>query len=316
MADFGAAAAGVEDAVHNILDSKVASSAFEAIQPQHIETHTPSVPTHTPSIPTHAPSIPTHTPSIPTQSHTSTTHQTTASSVHVPHNPIPTTSSTIPQNDPVCDLLLWKNPIETGKIFGAILLALLVLRNVNFITFFLRLFYTIFFITGSIEFGTQLFLGQGLITKYGIKDCPNTVGFLKPRIDALLKQLPVKQAKMRGLVFAHSPKNTFKAAGITWLLHKFFSYFSVSTVLILSVISAFTLPIIYNNNRTTIDSALNHGVGVAHKHGKVVGGLVRQKADPLIKKMGPISSKFTSKRKNANVPQQSNATATGASTHL
>ena len=144
-----------------------------------------------------------------------------------------------------CDLLLWKNPIETGKYFFGSILTLLILKKVNLITFFLKLFYTIFLTTGTIEFLSKAFLGQGLITKYGIKECPNTVAIIKPYFDEFLKNLPVKQAKFRMLVFAQVPKNTFKAALIAFALHKLFSWFSVRTILVVSVLAMFTIPIVY-----------------------------------------------------------------------
>ncbi|CCH57944.1 hypothetical protein TBLA_0A01450 [Henningerozyma blattae CBS 6284] len=221
----------------------------------------------------------------------------------VPHTTAPQATAPISKphtsDSPVCDLLLWKNPINSGKILGGALVSLLVLKKVNIITFFLRLFYTVFFISGSVEFLTKLFLGQGLVTKYGIKECPNTVGFLKPRIDALLKQLPVKQAKMRGLVFAHSPKNTFKAAGVVWVLHKLFSVLSIWTVLFISVIAAFTLPLIYHIYQVEIDTAVNKGYLHAKKQGKIAGSMAYKKASPVLQKVG---SRFNKKPTSTSTP--------------
>ena len=103
------------------------------------------------------------------------------------------------------------------------------------------------FTTGSIEFVSKLFLGQGLITKYGPKECPNIAGFIKPHIDEALKQLPVFQAHIRKTVFAQVPKHTFKTAVALFLLHKFFSWFSIWTIVFVADIFTFTLPVIYHS---------------------------------------------------------------------
>lgn len=189
-----------------------------------------------------------------------------------------------------CDLLLWKNPIETGKIFFGSLIALLILKKVNLITFFLRVGYTILLTTGTIEFVSKAFLGQGLVTKYGIKECPNTVGMIKPHIDEFLKQLPVKQAKVRMLVFASVPKNTFKAAVTLYLLHKLFSIFSLWTLLVLVDLAVFTLPIVYKTYQKEIDAAVQQGCKLTKQKTTEYSNLVCQKIKPHLEKVGPLKS--------------------------
>lgn len=198
-----------------------------------------------------------------------------------------------------CDLLLWRNPVETGKVFGGLLVSLLVLKKVNLITFFLKFLYMVFLTTGSIEFASKLFLGQGLVTKYGIKECPDIVGFLKPRIDQALTQLPVHQAKLRKLVFAASPKRTLKAAGVTYVAHKLFSVLSLWTFLFVSVIFTFTLPLIYKTYQKEIDATAAKGVQVAKSKASEVQNAACEKASPYIKqldeKLGPVSGFVKSK---------------------
>lgn len=189
-----------------------------------------------------------------------------------------------------CDLLLWKNPLKTGKYFFGSLLVLLILKKVNLITFFLRVLYTVFFISGSIEFLTKAFLGQGLVTKYGVKQCPNTVYYIKPYIDEFLKQLPVKQAKFRKLVFAEVPKNTFKAFLVAYCLHKLFSWFSLWTLLFVVDLSVFTLPLVYTKYQNEIETTLCK----LHKCGKdKLNQCLNQVCDqlePHLKKIGPLNS--------------------------
>ncbi|QLQ81927.1 hypothetical protein HG537_0G01810 [Torulaspora globosa] len=203
-----------------------------------------------------------------------------------------------------CGLLLWKNPVETGKVFGGLLVGLLIVKKVNLITFFLRVLYTVVFITGSLEFVTKLLLGQGLVSAYGPKECPNTVGILRPQIDKVLLKLPVLQAKMRKLMFAYQPKNNFKAAVVLFFLHKFFSWFSVWTIAFVGVIGAFTVPLVYSIFQTEIDSAVDSGIRVAKTKTGEFSSMASEKTKPYLEsldsKLGPVSKFVKSQYHQAN----------------
>lgn len=198
-----------------------------------------------------------------------------------------------------CDLLLWKNPVETGKVFGGLLCALLVLKKVNLITFLLRVIYTVIFTTATLEFLSKLFLSQGLVTKYGLQDCPNIVGFLKPKIDEILKKLPVYQAKFRKLVMASSPERSYKAAGVVYILHKLFLVFSLWTLLLLSIIGIFTLPLIYKTYQNEIDECLCQVFRFTKDKSQSFSKVACDKATPYVRQLdeqlSPISSFIASK---------------------
>ena len=223
-----------------------------------------------------------------------------------------------------CDILLWKNPVETGKYFFGSIIALLILKKVNLITFLLRVLYTVFLTTGTLEFLTKIILGQGIVTKYGIKECPNTVGLIKPYVDEILKQLPVQQAKMRMLVFAYVPKNTFKAAGIAYCLHKFFSWFSVWTILFVADLLAFTLPIVYHTYQKEIDAQLECACKTIKKESNKYSQLACDKIKPHLEKLGlskylqtsSAAPNSTSAKLAANVPIVDSTSATTTSADL
>lgn len=203
-----------------------------------------------------------------------------------------------------CGLLLWKNPIETGKVFGGLLVGLLIVKKVNLITFFLRVLYTVVFITGSVEFVSKIVLGRGLITSYGPKDCPNTVGMLKPLIDDVLLKLPAQQAKLRKLVLAYQPKNNFKAAVVLYVLNKFFSWFSVWTMAFVGVIGAFSVPLVYSIFQTEIDTAVDNSIKVAKTKTEEFSTLASEKTKPYLEtldtKLGPVSKFVKSQYHKAN----------------
>jgi len=199
----------------------------------------------------------------------------------------------------------------------------LILKKVNLLTFLLRVLYTVFLTTGTLEFASKLILGQGIVTKYGIKDCPNTVGFIKPYVDELLKQLPIKQAKMRMLVFAYVPKNTFKAAGVAFALHRFFSWFSVWTILFAADILAFTVPIIYKTYQKEIDAQLECACKTLKKESDKYSQLVCEKVRPHLEKLGPLAKlcqsssaapNATSAKLAADVPIEQDSTTSATTT--
>ncbi|CCF58424.1 hypothetical protein KAFR_0E02720 [Kazachstania africana CBS 2517] len=206
-----------------------------------------------------------------------------------------------------CDLLLWKNPIETGKYFFGSLIVLLILKKVNLITFFLRCGYTILLTTGSIEFVTKIFLGQGLVTKYGIKECPNTVAFIKPHLDQFLKYLPVYQAKMRMLVFAYVPKNTFKAALALYCLHKLFSWFSIWCLFFMADLVIFTAPIVYKTYQTEIDACVAHSCKVAKAKSNECSKLACEKIKPYVEKIAPLNKILKTRESSETTAQMAGA---------
>ncbi|SCU87029.1 LAME_0D08482g1_1 [Lachancea meyersii CBS 8951] len=218
-----------------------------------------------------------------------------------------------------CDLMYWRNPVETGKVFGGALVALLVLKKVNLITFVLRILYTTMFATASVEFLSKLFLGQGLVTRYGIQSCPNVVGFLKPRIDTALTQLPPAMAKFRTTLMAQSPKTTFKASGVLYVLCKLFSVMSLWTTLLVGTIAAFTLPVVYKTFQKEIDATVAQGVEAGKHHASALQSTVSEKASPYMKqldeKMGPVSG-FIKSRVPATRVGGSNVTAESSTAKL
>ncbi|CAH01727.1 Rtn1p [Kluyveromyces lactis] len=233
-----------------------------------------------------------------------------------------------------CDILYWKNPVETGKVLGGALVALLVIKKVNLISLFLKLLYTVLFATASVEFLSKLILNKGLVTTYGIKECPDIAGTIKPYIDEALKQLPVYQAKFRKLVFASSPECSFKAAGVVYIAHKLISFLSLWTIALVSTLATFSVPILYKTYQKEIDAAVEQGVSVAKTKSSEYQKLVQEKATPYVKqldeKLGPVSGFVKSKipqsrvtpesttaKLAADVPlesnEQSTATTSGAS---
>lgn len=54
---------------------------------------------------------------------------------------VPTTTAPLAKKDCHCDLLTWKDPVKTGKVFGTIIFTLLVLKTVNLFNIFFHVAY-------------------------------------------------------------------------------------------------------------------------------------------------------------------------------
>ncbi|AGO10350.1 AaceriABL105Wp [[Ashbya] aceris (nom. inval.)] len=216
-----------------------------------------------------------------------------------------------------CDLLLWRNPVETGKVFGGLLVGLLVLKKVNLVTFFLRVLYTTLFLSSAVEFASKFVLGQGLVTKYGGQECPNVAAMLRPKLEAALGRLPAYQTQVRRLVFAASPQQTFKAAGLLYVLHILVSFFSVWTLGLLSVVGAFTVPVVYHKYQREIDDAVQQGLTLAKAKSAEAQKMASETAAPYIKqideKFGPVSHYLIPKSASSSGPAAQKAAPSTAS---
>lgn len=53
----------------------------------------------------------------------------------------PVSSSKVTDKHCHCDLLTWKDPVKTGKVFGTIIVTLLVLKTVNLFNIFFHVAY-------------------------------------------------------------------------------------------------------------------------------------------------------------------------------
>ncbi|SCU81206.1 LAMI_0B05182g1_1 [Lachancea mirantina] len=219
-----------------------------------------------------------------------------------------------------CELLYWKNPVETGKVFGGALVALLFVKKVNLITVLLRLAYTVMLATGSVEFASKMFLGQGLVSKYGPQQCPNIVGCVKPSVDAAFEKFPKYQAQLRQLVFAAKPQATLRAAAVLYVVHKLYSLMSLWTMLFVGTIGVFTVPMVYKTYQREIDATVAQGVEAGKQQAQALQSTVSEKAGPYVKqldeKLGPVSKFMKSKANAAGIAPQSTTSKLAADVPL
>ncbi|CAI8503221.1 unnamed protein product [Hanseniaspora opuntiae] len=157
-------------------------------------------------------------------------------------------------NNKNCDILLWKNPVQSGKFLGAALLVIIIIKNLKF-THILSLIYKAAFTFALVNIISAKVVKYQAITKYvQPSKCPNIVGFAKPRIDNFLVNLPAYQLKFRTFLFAENPFHTIKVASALFIIVKLLNALSFTTILLIGVLAAFSLPLAYNKNQKVVDA--------------------------------------------------------------
>lgn len=152
-----------------------------------------------------------------------------------------------------CEILLWKNPVESGKILGLALLAIVLIKTLKF-THILSLIYKVAFTFAVVNLVSSKIVKYQVITKYvQPSKCPNIVGFVKPRIDTFLINLPAYQLKFRTFLFAENPYYTAKISAFIFFVVKLLNLLSFTTILLLGVLGAFTIPLAYHKNQKAVD---------------------------------------------------------------
>jgi len=163
---------------------------------------------------------------------------------------------TAPSSFSPCYLLTWKDPVLTGKVFGSIVVSLVVLKYINLINLFFRGAYVGLLLSAAAEYAGKLVTGQGFVTKYK----PAAKSYAKQFNDAFLPQLADLNLKIeeefQKIVYSHDIETTLKAAGLSYLLFKLTSWFSLFTLVAASVVILFTVPVIYQSNKKEIDAAV------------------------------------------------------------
>lgn len=186
-----------------------------------------------------------------------------------------------------CDILLWKNPVQSGKILGAALLAIVIIKNLKF-THILSLIYKLAFTLAVINLVSAKAVKYQVITKYVQPNkCPNIVGFAKPRIDNFLINLPGYQLKFRTFLFAENPLHTIKVCSGLYIIVKLLNSLSFTTILLIGVLGAFSLPLAYNKNQKVVDEQ------VVKFHKLAVEKIESSPLKPYLEKLNKTAAKKT-----------------------
>lgn len=170
----------------------------------------------------------------------------------------------------------------------------------------------IFLAAAGAEYAGKLVTGQGFVTKYK----PATKSFadkLNKEALPLIADFNVKlESEVQKIIYAHDLETTLKAAGISYILYKLTSWFSLYTLVITSVVLTFTAPAGYFHNKKQIDAAVHKYSECAKAKAGELYQVAHKSAAPhietLIKKTGPVGSFISSK-----IPTRTAGSTVGAS---
>ncbi|ODV96051.1 hypothetical protein PACTADRAFT_49469 [Pachysolen tannophilus NRRL Y-2460] len=220
-------------------------------------------------------------------------------------------------------LLTWKNPVETGAIFGSIVVSLLVLKYVNVINLLFRALFVILLGSSIAEYSGKLITGTGFVTRFR----PAYSNYFQKNADLVsahfAQYLNLLETTIQELIYAKNIEITLKAGALSYILFKLTLWFSIFTLLLTSTIVAFTAPFIYENNKKQIDELLVKYTKISKQKFFELQEVVKEKAEPLLEKAGPvgnfIKSKLASSRTatstvNAPAPKTDGTPAFGSST--
>lgn len=204
----------------------------------------------------------------------------------------------VPSHSSVCALLTWKDPVATGKVFGSIVGAL-VLTKVNVFNHLFHVLYLALLAAAAAEYSGRVLTGQGFVTKYAGIPESKTDTFRNSVLPALADAAEAIEAGVHKVVYAQNIEATLKAAGVSYILYKLTSWFSLYSLIFATVILAFTGPFVYQSNKKEVDAAVAQYTKIAKEKTADYTKIAKEKVVPqleaLAKKTGPVGSFIQSK---------------------
>lgn len=198
----------------------------------------------------------------------------------------------------VWPLLTWKNPVATGKVFGGLVLGLVLLK-VNVINYFFYVAYLGLLVSAAAEYVGKLITGQGFVTKYTVHGPLYSKIVNESLLPAVGRFATCFESQIQRIVYAQDIELTLKAAGVSYILYFVTSYLSLYTISIISVVLAFTLPYLYIQNKDEIDAAVAHYSKLLKQKSSELTDQAHKAAAPhldnLAKKTGPVGDFILSK---------------------
>ncbi|EDK36731.2 hypothetical protein PGUG_00829 [Meyerozyma guilliermondii ATCC 6260] len=154
-------------------------------------------------------------------------------------------------------------------------------------------------VAAAAEYAGKLVTGQGFVTKYK----PAAKSYAKQFNSEVLPQVARCSEKfeeqIQKVIYAHDIEVTLKAAGLSYVLYKITSWFSLYTLVFAGVVLTFTLPAVYVHNKKEIDAAVTQYTKLAKDKASELSAAAHKKAGPhfdtLVKKTGPLGSFINSK---------------------
>lgn len=199
---------------------------------------------------------------------------------------------------PLNKLLTWSDPVATGKVFGAVITALL-LAKINFVPHFFHLLYLGLLGSAAAEYAGRILTGEGFVSKYVGQPKSYAQTFRSSVLPAVANGFDCAEKQIHTVLFAQQIECTLKAAGSSYILYKVTLWFSFYTLVFALVILAFTVPVVYKNNKKQIDAVAAQYTKLAKEKSSEYTACAQKKLSPyvetLAQKTGPVGAFVKSK---------------------
>lgn len=190
-------------------------------------------------------------------------------------------------------LLTWKDPVKTGKVFGAIVAALILLKSVNLLNLYFHVVSLTLITSAVAEYAGKLLTGTGLVTRFrpAYSQIVSTKG--AKLLQSIGQHLPQFEIIVQKVVYSANIEETLKVGVLFYILFKITSWVSIYTLIVTGTLLGFSVPAVYESYQKEIDAAIKEYSAVACEKASEYSKVAQEKAAPYIKqvdeKLGPVS---------------------------
>lgn len=199
-----------------------------------------------------------------------------------------------------CDLLTWRDPVKTGKVFAGLVFSLILVKYVNLLSLFFRLATYALLASGAAELSGKLVTGRGFVARFKPEDLSDKVSTkVLDCSEILKKRLPDFEKEVQKIFYAEDIEKTFKVCALTYILFKITSFFNLYRLLFGSTILTFTIPYVYDRYHTEATRIIQEFLKEATLKVKEQLQVIQEKSTPFLEKaqdkLGPVSQFIHSK---------------------
>jgi len=201
------------------------------------------------------------------------------------------------------ELFTWKYPRASGVVFGSIFTTLFVTRYFNILRFVFKVLWMAFLASASLEYGGRLMTrsNSGLVSQFrpsGYYSVSKEIA--EPFLTELHQLWNFLLLEFQKLAYATNPKHTMGAFLAAWVSCQLVTYLSLSSLLIIATVTAFSVPAVYVRHQKVIDEHLDKACVIvnqnlktvkesASRHAEVVAQQARYYAQQASEKVGASS---------------------------
>jgi len=192
----------------------------------------------------------------------------------------------------LCSLVHWEDPINSGAVFGSVLVALVSICYYSLISVVAYLSLGLLSIVLGVKLYSYVMVmmkkaepGSNPLSRIAAMEVTIPSDKVSELSTGLAEKLNCGLGELRRLFLVENMVDTVKFGLSLWCLTYIGSWFNAMTLLILSWITAFTVPKIYQNNKTAIDDVLGKvKVQLDEVKGKVMAVMPAQMKPAAVEK--------------------------------